>query len=517
MMGKQSPCQAKLFYYDLSLEDRIPDNHLLRQIKERIDFDFVYQEVKDRYGTKGNVSVPPPVLIKLMLLLFLYDVRSERELISSLSYRLDWLWFCDYDFDSDIPNHSVLSKARKRWGLDVFDPLFARTVAQCVDAGLVNGRKIHMDGSLIDANASNNSVVKGPEPLIRQLREQLQSELTKLDEPLESDLKDTSENDSDTPTGPKKYYKPQNKRMVSTTDPDATIVRKGPHGPRARYKAHRVVDDQCGIITAIETTSGDVEENSKLMSLVDQHERNTHSKVDTVVADNQYGTADNFRQCHERGICSHMGDILSPQLHKGRREGIFGYDDFVYYPQSDTYICPAGETLTRRKHKKTRQAYEYACSQSVCRVCQLRPQCTKATAGVARTIKRHYNQEAIDAARQQSHSPTARRDRRRRRWLMEGSFGDAATQHGFKRSRWRGLWRQRIQDYLIATVQNLRKLVQHTYRRTRRVASMRAIFYINEKQLSSLMVPYKHVEPFSGNHLWNLSNHSMNIGNDHPH
>ena len=253
------------------------------------------------------------------------------------------------------------------------------------------------------------------------------------------------------------------------------------------------------------------------MSLVDQHERNTHSKVDTVVADNQYGTADNFRQCHERGICSHMGDILSPQLHKGRREGIFGYDDFVYYPQSDTYICPAGETLTRRKHKKTRQAYEYACSQSVCRVCQLRPQCTKATAGVARTIKRHYNQEAIDAARQQSHSPTARRDRRRRRWLMEGSFGDAATQHGFKRSRWRGLWRQRIQDYLIATVQNLRKLVQHTYRRTRRVASMRAIFYINEKQLSSLMVPYKHVEPFSGNHLWNLSNHSMNIGNDHPH
>jgi transposase len=517
MMGKQPVNEPKLFYYDLSLEERIPHDHLLRRIRALIDFDFVYEQVEDRYGVNGNVSVPPPVVIKLMLLLFLYDVRSERELIRSLSYRLDWLWFCDYDFDSDIPHHSILSKARKRWGLDVFETLFARAVAQCVAAGLVNGRTIHIDGSLVDANASNNSVIKGGETLVEQLKKQLQSELTKLDEPLEPASKDSSEDDSDRPTGPKKYYKPKNKGMVSTTDPDAAIVRKGRHGPKARYKTHRVVDDQCGIITATETTSGDVEENSKLMSLVDQHERNTHSKVDTVVADNQYGTADNFRRCHERGIRSHMGDLLAPQLNKGAREAIYGYDDFVYHPETDTYTCPAGQTLTRRKHKKTRQAYEYACRGSICRDCSLRSECTKAQGGVARTIKRHYNQEAIDLARQQSHSPAAKRDRIRRRWLMEGSFGDATTQHGFKRSRWRGLWRQRIQDYLIATVQNLRKLVQYTHRRTKRVASMRVIFCINEKLLSSLMVSYEYVELFCGNLLWNLSNHSMDIGNDPPH
>ncbi len=475
MMGKQPASQPKLFYYDLSLEKRIPQDHLLRQIKEIVGFDFVYEQVEDRYGVNGHVSVPPPVVIKLMLLLFLYDVRSERELIRSLSYRLDWLWFCDYDFDSDIPNHSILSKARRRWGLEVFETLFTRAVAQCVTAGLVNGRKIHMDGSLVDANASNNSVVKGSEKLIEQLKEQLQSELTKLDDSVELECEDTQEDESDPPTDAQKYYQPKNKGMVSTTDPDATIVRKGPHGPRARYKTHRVVDDQCGIITATDTTSGDVEENAKLMDLVDQHEQNTHAKVDTVVADNQYGTADNFRRCHERGICSHMGDILAPQLKKGSREGIYGYDDFVYDPETDTYRCPAGQILTRRKHKKTRQAYEYACRGSICRDCPQRSACTKAKGGVARTIKRHYNQEAIDAARAQSHSRAAKRDRIRRRWLMEGSFGDATTQHGFKRSRWRGLWRQRIQDYLIATVQNLRKLVYHRYRRPRRIASMRAL------------------------------------------
>jgi hypothetical protein len=111
-----------------------------------------------------------------------------------------------------------------------------------------------------------------------------------------------------------------------------------------------------------------------------------------------------------------------------------------------------------------RRAYEYACKAAVCRACPIRTQCTRAK-GTARTIKRHENQEAIDAAKAQSHSRAARRDRCRRKWLMEGSFADAATHHGFKRARWRRLWRQRIQDVLIATVQNLRTLIRHAGRR----------------------------------------------------
>jgi len=90
----------------------------------------------------------------------------------------------------------------------------------------------------------------------------------------------------------------------------------------------------------------------------------------------------------------------------------------------------------------------------------LRPQCTRVQKPAARTIKRHYDQEVIAAAKERSHRPAAKRDRRRRKWRMEGSFGDATTHHGFKRARWRGLWRQQIQDWLIATVQNLRTLVR---------------------------------------------------------
>jgi len=209
---------------------------------------------------------------------------------------------------------------------------------------------------------------------------------------------------------------------------------------------------------------GDVEENTPLMDLIDQHEKHTCQEVETVVADTQYGTADNFRKCHERGIRSHMADMIDVQEQRAVSREIFGRDAFPYDSASDTYTCPAGQILTRRKYKKKRKAYEYACSMSTCEACPLRDQCTRAQGGVARTLKRHYNQEAIDQARQQSHSREAKRDRIRRRWLMEGSFGDATLCHGFKRTRWRRLWRQRIQDYLIAAVQNLRKLVHHLNR-----------------------------------------------------
>ena len=446
MMGLKED-QKELFSYSVDLDRRVRADNPLRQIRERIDFTFARQEVKEFYGYNGNESVDPAVIMKMMFLLFFDNVASERELMRIIAERLDYMWFLGYGLDDEIPNHSVLSKARTRWGVDVFETLFTRVVAQCKLDGLIEGKKLHMDGSLVDADASNNAVLKGSPELIAQLREQLQGEMTKLDEPKDDRARI--------------YYERKNKGLLNTTDPDAPIVRKGKNDPpRARYKTHRAVDDARGVITATETTPGDVEENAKLIDLVDQHERNTHDIVDTVVADKQYGTVENFRECHERGIRSHMGDMLAAQLKKGRREGIFGYEDFTYDPDPDTFTCPAGQTLTRRKHKKTRKAYEYACPMGVCRSCTLRPQCTKAK-GAARTVKRHYNQEAVEAGRAQSQSAAAKRDRVRRKWRMEGSFADAANNHGFKRARWRRLWRQQIQDYMIAAVQNVRILIRH--------------------------------------------------------
>lgn len=449
MMGINKE-QRELFSYSVNLDKRLPVDHPLRKVKENIDFSFVREEVKSFYGYNGNESVDPAIIMKMMFLLFYDNIPSERELMRTIQYRMDYMWFLGYGLDDEIPNHSVLSKARSRWSVEAFEKLFISIVSQCVEVGLVSGEKIHVDGSVIDANASKNSVLKGSPKLIEALKELYKSESRKLDEDEER---------------PKKYHKQKNRGMMSKTDPDAAIVRPAGKDSRPRYKAHRVVDDQRGIITATETTPGDVEENGKLMNLVDKHEINTETKVQTVVADRQYGTVDNFRKCHRRGINSHMGDMLSPQKKKGNREGIFSIEEFTYSAESDTYRCPAGEVLTRRKHKKTRLCYEYICSREVCMECKIRSQCTRASGGAPRTLRRHYNQGAIDIARKQSRSYAAKRDRLKRKWLMEGSFADAANNHGFKRSRWRRLWRQQIQDYMIAAVQNIRILIKEVDRR----------------------------------------------------
>lgn len=459
MMGVNQP-QEKLFSYNVNLDKRVRSDHPLRRIHELIDFTFVRKAVEKYYGYNGNVSVDPALIMKMMFLLFYDDVASERELMKIIPERLDYMWFLGYGLDDEIPDHSVLSKARARWGREVFEELFTRIVWQCVRAHLVDGKKVYVDASLVAANASKNSVVKGPPELIQALKDAYRKEERKLEE-----------RGGEKPK--KRYYKPVNEGMLSTTDPDAPVVRQGRGDSHPRYKNHRVVDDAHGVITAVETTPGDTEENAKMMDLVDQHERNTQMKADTVVGDKQYGTTANFRACSKRGLRSHMGDLKASQEGTGRRAGIFSEEDFAYDAQTDTYRCPAGEVLKRRHYMKHRKAYEYVADREVCRDCSLRDRCTRAKT-IGRSIKRHEDHEAIQVARAQSHSAEAKRDRRKRKWLAEGSFADAANNHGFKRSRWRRLDRQRIQDYLIATVQNTRILIANLGRKPKAVA-MRAV------------------------------------------
>lgn len=443
MMGKHNS-QKDLFHYAIDLDKRVRADHPLRRINALIDFAFVREEVAHTYGYNGNESVDPVQIVKMMLLLFLDNVESERELMRIIAERLDYLWFLGWQLDDEIPDHSVLSKARRRWGPALFEQVFVRVVGQCVAHGLVDGRKIHVDGSLVRANASTNAVVRASPELIEALRQVYQAEERKLED----------RGDSARP-----HAQTVNDTAMNKTDPDSALVKKdGKSLPR--YKHHRAVDDAHGVITAVKTTSGDAKENGQLMVLVEQHKTNTAVAVETVVGDCQYGTAENFRGCAQEGIRCHLGDLREKQDGLGRREGIFSEEEFVYDANTDTYRCPAGQTLSRRKHKATRKAYEYATATATCLTCRLRSQCTRAR-GTARSIKRHVGQELIDRAREQSRSDAAVRDRIRRRWRMEGSFADAANQHGFKRARWRRLWRQRIQDYMIATVQNIRILLRY--------------------------------------------------------
>jgi len=439
-MGTQAG-QKEMFSYQVDLDRRIRADHPLRAIRAAIDFSFVRQEVAHCYGYNGQVSVDPEVILKLMFLLFLDNVKSERELMRMLPERLDYLWFLGFGLDDEVPDHSVLSKARTRWGQPVFEALFVRTVQQCVEAGLVDGSKLHLDGSLVDAHASRDSVVKASPELIAALKAAYQVEERKLE---------------GHPGAP--HYEPVNASLCSTTDPDAPCVRNSKIGAsgdtRPRYKLHRAVDDRCGVITATVTTPGDIAEPAQTVPLIDQHAQNTGRAVTTAIGDQQYGTIDNHRTLQQRGIRTHLKIMPGRPPPAGR----FPPAAFRYDAATDRFECPAGQWLYPRGYDAKRQHTEYVTRKGVCAACPLRSQCTTSRHG--RTVHRYREHELVLHARAQATSTAAWQDYNRRRHLMEGSFAQSANCHGAKRARWRRLWRQQIQDWIVAACMNVKLLVK---------------------------------------------------------
>ncbi len=446
MMGFQQP-QSSLFYVGIDIDKRVRADHPLRRINQLIDFDFSYKEVMEHYGNNGNVSVPPPIILKLMLLLILYNVRSERELIDTVPERIDWLWFLGYDLDSEIPNHSVLSKARRKWGAEIFKSFFERIVTQCVEAGLIDGGKVFMDSSLIDANASNNSVID-----TKNLKHQLKKNYKKLEARFE---------DKKASTDTSRTYVRQNKRYVSSTDPDAAIVNRGK--AKLAYQVHRAVDEKSEIITATEATAGDVNEAHLMIPLLEQHKTTTGLTANTVVADSKYGTIDNFLACYDRGLHAHMPDMGRVNAKRIEKK-IFTEECFRYDPEEDVYHCPAGNVLKPKSLHISRQSRDYAAPKKMCAVCHLREQCTQNKSG--RTLKRHLRQSHLDKMREASRSAKAKRDIKTRQNLMERSFA-RSTRYDFDRARWRGLWRMRIQEYLTCAIQNIQVLMNNVLKPTK--------------------------------------------------
>lgn len=463
MMGRELPPQPSLFHRGFSLDTRVHADHPLRAVAALIDFDFINDEVEHLYGAVGNESVPPSRMLKLMFLLFWESVRSERQMMACLPARLDWLWFLGLEIDSAIPDHSVLSKARTRWGAERFREFFLRVLRTCMDAGLVDGSKMFCDGSLVDANAARKTHERVGTVDLGSIADEFEKKLD-MNAPAQA------EDQSAEPT-------PVVESVRSTTDPDAVVVSKRGAGPaRARYKTHRAIDDQQGIITATLLTPGDVDEGHQLLGLVDQHERNTECRLSTVVGDTQYGTITNYLACHDRGVNPHFAAVRTVNQ---KKTPFIEASAFTYEPATDTYRCPAAQTLHRIQNRTDRDAARYGASVQVCDACPLKSDCTS---GSRRTITRQRREEEIQMLIHRSRQAPAQADLRRRHHFMEGSFA-TGWRFGLKRCRWRRLWRAQIQDLLIAAVQNIQILITKRTRRSIAAAAAAAALVANLRSL----------------------------------
>ena len=442
MMGIKS-YQEKMFYH-FSLSQKVPADHLLRHIHEQIDVSFVRDLVMDKYSHTGQPSIDPEVLFKMMLLGYLYGITSERRLAQDVSLNLAYRWYLGYDLDEETPDHSVISKARARYGKEIFESFFQRILGLCVQAGLVRGEKVFADSTIIKANASLQSMRDRPEAVTPPLSPQEFIHQVFTENPVPEETKEAA--GSEPPPV-------SNKTHVSKTDPDASLTRRpGKLLAQLAYKEHFTVDGHARVITAVAVTSAAVGDEAMLRSLLD----NQPVPVLEVGADSKYGTFDNYHYLIQQGIRPSI-----PPWHPENpsRAGLFAQSAFPYNPLTDTYECPGGKILKRGNDQLHLDRWTFHARKRDCSSCLLRPRCIGPTL-MKRRIFRHRYQEAKDIAMAYLRTEQGRTTQRQRKVYAEWINAESKGCHGLRRAQCRGLGKVTIQVLLTATVQNMKRLLR---------------------------------------------------------
>jgi transposase len=467
MMGKHR--FAPKLYYELSLDRLVPQDHLLRQISAAIDFAFVYPLARPYYSHTGQPSVDPIVLFKTLLVGFLYGITSERRLMRETQVNMAYRWFIGYDLDEIIPDHSVLSKARARFGMEVFEHFFKHSIELCRKAGLLTDGPVYVDTTLVQAAASMDSLrerdesIRPPLP-IREYVHRLYTENAPLQEEAVPCPPPTTNQRSDSDAGvppryrrirPDGHRRKANNELVSRTDPEATVVSRRGFDMHLAYKAHVAVAGTKGqVITAALATTGSKPDEHLLMEMLAYHKKLTNLQAKEVVADAKYGTMANYEFLNETGMTA----FIPPRQRLRGPGGIWGSDHFRYLREQDVFLCPAGMTMKRFAHRASTQRVSYRVTRGACKSCQFREQCTPT--GQGRTISRFFDQKLADEAKERLSSPRGRELLLQRKVRAEVIFAWAKELHGLRRTRFMGRWKVQIQLWLTATVINIKRVVR---------------------------------------------------------
>src|SRR5262252_4390803 len=319
MMGQHDRSEA-LFYY-FRLEDQVPENHLLRLIEKHISFEFVRQQLKGSYSDTGRPSIDPELLLRILLIGYLYGITSERKLVEELGMHLAWRWFTGLGFDQEIPHHSTFSKNRHRRFQEsqLFEELFEKIVRQCMEVGLVQGKQLSVDGSFVEANAAKESRIPR-EQLVEaaQVHHSVRQYLTELEEqnPIEEPVHEQDQ--------------------VSTTDPDSTYITKGGTPARLGYYDNYLVDNQSCIIVGVQATAARMsQETVAAQEMLTRFAHWQGCQPESVAADTTYGNGEFLQWLADRSITPYMRTRDS--IHR-KNSPFYGPERFRYEAENNRYI-----------------------------------------------------------------------------------------------------------------------------------------------------------------------------------
>ena len=437
MMGQQ-PKTESLFYY-FRLQDQVPEGHLLRLIDRYIDFSFVRERLKDSYSPTGRPSVDPEVLLRLLLVGYLYGISSERRLLEEVKMHLAYRWFTRLGFEQEVPDHSTFSKNRhgrfRQSG--VFREVFEEIVRRCLQAGLVEGRNLAVDGTLVQANASEQSRVPR-----EQLVEAAQVSRTVLEY--------LTELERQNPVGDPEE-RPMAQEKVSITDPDAAWAVKGGPATLAYYDNY-LIDTHSRVILAVEATPARFRQETIAARRMLGRVEKLGLHPDSVGADKAYGSGEFLAWLLARDIQPHI-PVIDRRHQTGGR---FTRDAFRYEPQENAYYCPEGKPLHYRGQRRSSQGYLYRSTEAQCQGCPQKKFCTR---GPYRRLFVHWQEPARQTVRALAGTP-AYKQSQRARYKIEALFAELKQQMSLRRVRLRRTWNVAEQFLLAATAQNLKRMVR---------------------------------------------------------
>jgi transposase len=437
MMGQHDRSEA-LFYY-FRLEDQVPETHLLRLIEKHISFAFVREKLKASYSDTGRPSIDPELLLRILLIGYLYGITSERKLVEELRMHLAWRWFTGLGFDQEIPHHSTFSKNRhgRFQESKLFEELFEQIVLRCVEVGLVQGKNLSVDGSFLEANAAKESRIP---------REQL-AEAAQVNHTVRQYLVELEQqNPSEEPV--------HEQKLVSTTDPDATYATKGGTPARLGYYDNYLVDNHSCVIVGVQATAARMsQETVAAQDMLTRFTQWQGREPESVAADATYGNGEFLRWLADRNITPYMRTRDS--IHR-KNSPFYGPERFTYQPDSNSYRCPAGERLNYVGLNVRNRAHAYIGSGKRCGACSQKAQCTS---GRYKYLAIHIDETARQRARELVNTPEFAKAQRERK-KVEALFAELKNQIGLRRLRLRRLKFVREQFFLAAVAQNIKRLVR---------------------------------------------------------
>jgi transposase len=285
MMGQQERTES-LFYY-FRLEDQIPEDHLLRLIDQHVDLSFVRERLRSSYSSTGRPSIDPEVLLRLLLVGYLYGITSERHLLEEVKMHLAYRWFTRLNFGEEIPDHSTFSKNRHgrfcRSG--VFREVFEEIVRRCLEAGLVAGKSLAVDGTLVGADASRQS----------RVRREHWKEAAQISQTVREFLAELEE------VNPGSEAK-----LVSTTDPGAILTTKGGGTAVMAYYDNYLIDTSSQVILGVEATPALFHQETVAARRMVEAVKKLGLQPESLGADKAYGSGEFLAWLLAQGVQPHI-------------------------------------------------------------------------------------------------------------------------------------------------------------------------------------------------------------------